>query len=300
MSHEIKEYAGSILGVPGRFHNAHAWPNAPLLWSTQKWHSELRDVSGYGTNGRMRVEIMFDDNCRNGHNTFHITADVWTDESRRMRDIAAGGCMHDEIAAVFPELMPLIKWHGVASDGPVHYPDNAVYHAGDRDHNGKRKGEPYAWDDAIQFGEFPITYKVGKTFRAWLESAIKSGAPLAVVEVTADNKPHGYQYQPKYSFGDFTDTWHKCPFDTRQEAEQFAAAISRGVRFLRFPTLFSPGKAREFDHARSCAVWPEATDAELSVDPEELRAVLAARLPALLTEFRATIDSTGLQWEPQA
>lgn len=122
------EQAHSINGVPGRLHNAIAWPNLPTI-ANQKWVSELRPVPGFGAGGRMQVTVRFDDECKNGHETFSITADVWTSASRRQNDIAAGGCLHDEIAKVFPELAPLIKWHLVSSDGPMHYIANTVHHA---------------------------------------------------------------------------------------------------------------------------------------------------------------------------
>lgn len=54
------------------------------------------------------------------------------------------------------------------------------------------------------------------------------------------------------------------------------------------------GKAREFDAARRAAVWPEATDEQLSAEPAELRAMLKARLPKLMEEFRAAVESLGL------
>jgi len=53
------------------------------------------------------------------------------------------------------------------------------------------------------------------------------------------------------------------------------------------------GKARDFAAARSCAIWPDATDEQLSQEPAELRALLAARLPALMAEFRAAVESLG-------
>jgi len=53
------------------------------------------------------------------------------------------------------------------------------------------------------------------------------------------------------------------------------------------------GKKRELNHARSSAIWPEATDEELSVPPEELKAKLEARLPALMVEFRQAVESLG-------
>jgi hypothetical protein len=88
-----------------------------------------KSISGYGTNGRMLVTIRYDDECKNGHNTFAITSDITTNESRRIRDIAAGGCLHDEIKVLFPELAQYIKWHLCSSDGPMHYIANTIYWA---------------------------------------------------------------------------------------------------------------------------------------------------------------------------
>lgn len=56
------------------------------------------------------------------------------------------------------------------------------------------------------------------------------------------------------------------------------------------------GKPRELDHARSCAIWPEATDAQLCAPCAELEAALHARLPALMAEFRAVIAGIGFTW----
>lgn len=53
------------------------------------------------------------------------------------------------------------------------------------------------------------------------------------------------------------------------------------------------GKVRELDHARSSAVWPDATDAELCVPADELRKKLIARLPALMAEFKTAVESLG-------
>lgn len=56
------------------------------------------------------------------------------------------------------------------------------------------------------------------------------------------------------------------------------------------------GKVREFDAARSAAVWPDATDEELSAEPDALRAALSARLPGLMARFRADMDACGFLW----
>lgn len=138
MSNLIRPEVGhAINGVPGRL-NALRIPPAPWKAGTfgnQTWVSERRSIKGYGPGAWMQVDIRFDDNCRNGHNTFAITAEV-----RRPggRDIEAGGCMHEEIAQVFPELAPLIRWHLVSTDGPMHYIANTVYHA-------KQHGPTHAW-----------------------------------------------------------------------------------------------------------------------------------------------------------
>lgn len=53
------------------------------------------------------------------------------------------------------------------------------------------------------------------------------------------------------------------------------------------------GKARELAAARGCAVWPEATDEQLCLPKEELTALLTARLPALMAEFKKDMESLG-------
>ncbi len=143
-----------------------------------------------GQRHRITATVRHDDQCGNGHNTFSITGEIDVFSGGRWRE-EAGGCCHYEVRRYFPELAPLIKWHLTSTDGPMHYYENTVYHAGDR------------------------------------------------------------------------DCWGK------------------------------PGmKKRELDFARECAVWPEATDDELTAPGLELR--LQARLPALLADFRAAVESIGL------
>lgn len=186
----------TVRGVAGRLTHRTIRPDRPDLWFHQRWISEARPIAGYGAGATLRVEMRFDDECRNGHATFAITAEV---RRPRQRDCEACGCLHDEIAAVFSELAPLIKWHLTSTDGPMHYLANTIYHAAPlQDRWGKRAGE------------------------------------------------------------------------------------------------------RNLDHARSSAVWPEATDEELSADPAVLRAALEARLPALIEAFRHDMEACGFWWAPPA
>lgn len=297
----------SVCGVPGRLTHRTTKPGqAPGLWFRQRWISEARRVKGYGEPARMHVEMRFDDDPSNGHNTFAITAEVWAESRRRRDDMLAGGCMHEEIARVFPELAHLIRWHLVSTDGPMHYLANTVYHASDRDHHGKRAGEPWAWDDAVQFGAVPILHHVKPTLAAFLRDVVtydRDGKVQALNVLAVPHSPGstGYKYAPKYQFaGQPPLKWHECPFDTEEGAERFAAAfIDHAPTFHRVATQFSEGKARNLDGARGCAAWPDATDDELMQEPEALKAALVARLPALLKAFRADMEAIGFLWSPE-
>lgn len=93
------------------------------------------------------VQLSFDDQCGNGHETFSITADIREDGREYM-----GGCCHEEIAKRFPEFAHLIQWHLCSTDGPMHYTANTLYHADEH-------GATHAWvyftgqSDPLNVGE---------------------------------------------------------------------------------------------------------------------------------------------------
>lgn len=53
---------------------------------------------------------------------------------------------------------------------------------------------------------------------------------------------------------------------------------------------------RKLDYARSSAVWPEATDEDLLWTEPELTAKLNARLPELMKQFKAAVESLGFTY----
>lgn len=53
-------------------------------------------------------------------------------------------------------------------------------------------------------------------------------------------------------------------------------------------------KAANLDYARSCAVWPEASDEDLTAPGLEAR--LQARLPKLRAEFKAAVEELGFTY----
>jgi len=254
------DVAGEMCGVQGRWTHRTTKPGqAPGLWFMQRFIAS-RPIAGYGAGARITVKLRFDDELGNQYNTFSVTGDVVVPSGRK-RDgyyettTVVCNCLHDDIAKVFPELAHLIPWHLCASDGPTHYVANTVYHAGDKDHNGLRKGEVRQLRNR----------KTGKP--SW---------KLAVVDAT------GGEVSPeKYLNAD------ECPP---------APATLQYVPWVRV----GEGKARDLAAARSCALWPEATDAELCAEPDALRAVLTARLPALLARFRTDLENAGFMMEPVA
>jgi len=187
-----------------------------------------------GKTHTLTATVRYDDECRNGHNTFSITGVLLVDCRW-----ASGGCLHELIAEKLPELVSLIKWHLCSSDGPLGYVDDTMYLADDRDCWGLRKGE---------FQQFTDT---------------KSGLPL----------------------------WH-VPAARHKASKKRPAA----VQWERWGRI-GEGKDRDLDSARRAAIWLDATDDELTAPGLEER--LKARLPALMSEFRAVIESLGFQFDLQ-
>ncbi len=62
------------------------------------------------------------------------------------------------------------------------------------------------------------------------------------------------------------------------------------IKYIPYGTT-GEGKARELNSARHAAIWPDATDAELT--SPDLTERLIARLPGLMKEFKAAIESLG-------
>lgn len=238
------EFAGSMLGVPGRYFNVVAADDGRIL--NQRFITQSLEYVKHGRHYRISAEVRFDDNCNNGHESFAITGDI-----RRLEHGAwqedSGGCLHEEIAKRFPALAPLIRWHLTSTDGPMHYLANVLFFAGDRDCHGLRKGE----------------------FRQMRD---KAGLPI---------------WEPE-----MPEQWRSV-WDRTVHAAECPAPVT--VHYRPYGRT-GEGKARELDAARRAAVWPDATDADLTQEPDALKAALLARLPGLLAAFKADMLTAGLLW----
>ena len=262
------EFAGAMLGVPGRFHNVIGEPGASVV-RNQKFVSESRPCKGYSEHATICAEVRFDDECKNGHNTFAITATVRDTRYKGDRDYIAGGCCHDEIAAAFPELAPLIRWHLTASDGPTHYIANTVYHAGDRDCHGLRKGEQRQ-------------IRNGKTGALRWELVALNSEGIGISDTPTGAEYIGAETVPL--------------FILRKNYDGDAPPLATPKLVWRPWCRVGEGKARDLDAARASAVWPDASDAELSVEPDALKAALLKRHPYLVAAFKADMLGAGFIW----
>jgi len=208
------------------------------------------------------VKVRFDDQCGNGHNTFAITCDTYdrpfanggsgvTHKNGSRRYLGACGCNHEAVAAHFPALAPLAKWHLTSTDGPMHYLANTIYLASNKDYRGLAAGERRQ-------------LRNGKTGMAVWERVMRDGKG----EIA----------------GGGSSSWvdAESPPDERLTAAWEPVWVD-GV-----------GKPLELDAARAAAVWLDATDDELTAPGLEAR--LTARLPGLMAEFRAAVESLGFVW----
>lgn len=251
------EAAVNCMGVEARAFAVVAAEDGRIL------NSKIKATRYYNERGRkysITAEMRFDDSCNNGHETFAITADIRENGREYM-----GGCCHEEIAKRFPELEPLIKWHLVSTDGPMHYPGNVTYMAGERDYNGLLKGE-----------EKPLRNPKGEVF--WELVAVN--APGVKISET----PTGDKYREAKVLPLFI-----LEKSVKGEKPEVTPALE-----WRMEMIVGEGKARELASARSCAVWPEATDEELCAP--DLKEKLEARLPRLLEEFKAAMIGAGFLW----
>jgi hypothetical protein len=135
--------------------------------------------------------VRYDDRCGNGHNTFAITGELYEQYRRRgeptvrhaisKKVLWLGSCgrLHDEIAARLQELAPLIKWHSCASDEPLHYVANTVYHASTANLEAAR--ESAIWSDATL-----------EQLRS--ELALKARLPALMIEFRAAVESLGFTF----------------------------------------------------------------------------------------------------------
>ena len=213
---------------------------ASILTRSQKKVYGPKIYTDHGTMYKLTATVRYDDECQNGHNSFAITGAQYrkAENGKWMED--SFGCIHEDIAKRFPDLAPFIKWHGMTSEGPLHYVANTVYHA-------QKHGPTMAW---VYFDD-PA-----------------NGVKKQVIKYCALEEAHDMCLIPSKTFN---------------------YVSGAGYRLEKDPET---AKVSNLDHARLSAIWPDATDDDLTAPGLEER--LQVRLPKLLEEFRAALVELGL------
>jgi hypothetical protein len=71
---------------------------------------------------KLTINIRLNDECKNGHQDFSITGDIYEKgKPRTDKYYLMGGCIHEEILAVCPELKPFVDLHLSDADGAPMY-----------------------------------------------------------------------------------------------------------------------------------------------------------------------------------
>lgn len=268
-------------------------PESKLI-KNQKIKFGPKEYKEDGKTFRITAKVRYDDQCGNGHNSFSITGYIDEKTSGGWREYS-GGCIHEEIEKHFPKLKKYIKWHLTRSDGPRHYIANTCYHASNRDYNGLLAGEPNprTYKTVVTFDNVPIRHSFGnESFMRWLKEC--KSYDFEIIEIY--DKEHKYK---KYTFGPYPEAkeGYQCPFDTLEQAESVLIALNKcKLTWLSIPSSFGEGKERNFEAARDSAVWPEATEEQLSLPKEELKKLLEERLPGLMQEFKKDMLELGFTY----
>jgi len=98
------------------------------------------------------VSIRLNDECKNGHQDFSITGDVYQAGQPKIdKYFLCGGCIHEEIEKHYPEFIPFIKLHLCDWEGiPMHAGANGFYHL----NNEMGKAQPGTPEHKTYFCEY--------------------------------------------------------------------------------------------------------------------------------------------------
>jgi len=78
-------------------------------------------------NEKTVIKVRLDDECKNGHEDFSLTADIYEKTDRGWRE-SGGGCCHEHILSLAPEFKPFADLHLSTYEGiPMHAAANAWY-----------------------------------------------------------------------------------------------------------------------------------------------------------------------------
>lgn len=195
---------------------------------------------------------------------------------------------------LWPEHVRALTYHLCSLKGPLHYLENSLYLAGTRDCFGWEPGEQRR---EKELGK--LLWKADSDTLFLLSASDTDPGPLTLsyepvlVEKLMSWGPNkGIQVGGQQLDADGNHLWRipgtGLPFI--RQLDQPPPLV------LQMKPYLGVGKARELQAARSAACWLDASDEELSVSSEQLEIALKDRLPTLLCELKAVVESFGLTY----
>lgn len=127
-----------------------------ILTKCQKRKVTLNNLKYQNHQVDLIIELRYDDDCGNGHNSFSITGSLYETGKRSDKYCITCGCIHDIIKELAPEYTKYIKWHLMSSDEPLHYVANTIYWATKQD---EHTNFVYLKDEEFNFKELIGIYK---------------------------------------------------------------------------------------------------------------------------------------------
>lgn len=216
----------------------------------------------YSRYATVKVVAEWGDPCKNGYNRLHFRSvvSVYDEDTDNLLAVGEPGDYTEVWQRLEnyydPALNDILVYDGFTTR-LTYYIENTLYHAGDRDCWGLRKGEKRQ----IVNG--------------------RTGQPSWHLGVVG---PDGTEY-----------AIHEIRHKLGEYADGAAPPELEGYTFKYLPWCRTgEGKERELGHARRGSFWPDATDEELCSD--DLADRLVARAPEVLAKAKALIESFGLTW----
>jgi len=104
--------------------------NTTTQVTTEQSNSLIHTIDTNNNEFNMRIKIRLNDECKNGHQDFSITATYWEiGKVRKDRNMIASGCCHDEILKHRPDLQIFVNLHLCDFTGcPMYAVGNGFYH----------------------------------------------------------------------------------------------------------------------------------------------------------------------------
>lgn len=150
----------------------------------------------------------------------------------------------------------------------------------------------------------PGRSEAGGCLHEEIAKAFPELAPLIKWHLCSSDGPLHYIANTLYAAGD-RDCWGCRKGEQKRDREgkpmwQLKRGIGHSIvcseekpngETLEYMPVTGEGKERELDAARRSAIWPDATDDDLTAPGLEIR--LQNRLPGLMAEFKAAVESLG-------